>query len=156
MEKAGTYVLTFDLQETGYFNLFVVVENEHKQMATMDVSVHSNVGALFYLKWMILVEFSDTASLVAYFFCCFLVSPKSLPNRVSRESGLFSEKTNLTQYCVYHKSNVRNVVWPEGSTHPLSRSWTPSLKNGTRVLTPRERWNRSGCLEILTMWATIP
>ena len=57
MEKAGTYVLIFDLQETGYFNLFVVVENEHKQMATMDVSVHSNVGALFYLKWMILIPF---------------------------------------------------------------------------------------------------
>ena len=35
----------------------MVVENEHKQMATMDVSVHSNVGALFYLKWMILIPF---------------------------------------------------------------------------------------------------
>ena len=76
MEKPGEYSLAFELRETGYFNLFVVVENEHRQMVTMDVSIHSNVEALFYLKWLVLVPFILLTTVL--FFSSNLATPLPL------------------------------------------------------------------------------
>ncbi len=76
MEKSGEYSLSFELRETGYFNLFVVVENEHRQVVTMDVSIHSNVEALFYLKWLVLVPFLLLTTVL--FFSSNLATPLPL------------------------------------------------------------------------------
>ena len=76
MEKPGEYALSFELRETGYFNLFVVVENEHRQVVTMDVSIHSNVEALFYLKWLVLVPFLLLTTVL--FFSSNLATPLPL------------------------------------------------------------------------------
>lgn len=55
--------MEFELTETGYYNLQVVLENEHKQIIERIVTIHSNVEALNYLKWFLLVPFF-TVSLI--------------------------------------------------------------------------------------------
>lgn len=55
--KDGSYVLEFELLETGYYNIQVVLENEHKQIVERVIPIHANVEALNYVKWLVLVPF---------------------------------------------------------------------------------------------------
>lgn len=55
--------MEFESTETGYYNLQIVLENEHKQIIERVVTIHSNVEALNYLKWFLLVPFF-TVSLI--------------------------------------------------------------------------------------------
>lgn len=55
--KDGSYVLEFELLETGYYNIQVVLENEHKQIVERVIPIHANVEALNYVKWLVLIPF---------------------------------------------------------------------------------------------------
>lgn len=56
-KKDGSYILEFELLETGYYNIQVVLENEHKQIVERVIPIHANVEALNYVKWFVLIPF---------------------------------------------------------------------------------------------------
>ena len=56
-KKDGSYILEFELLETGYYNIQVVLENEHRQIVERVIPIHANVEALNYVKWFVLITF---------------------------------------------------------------------------------------------------
>lgn len=56
-KKDGSYILEFELLETGYYNIQVVLENEHRQIVERVIPIHANVEALNYVKWFVLIPF---------------------------------------------------------------------------------------------------
>ena len=48
----------------GYYNLIVLLMTEHSQTIQLDVSIHSNIEVLHFVKYLVLVPFLILSALL--------------------------------------------------------------------------------------------